>query len=138
MKSLKDIVLERLVLSKNKKPNTKIPNVSLAQDNTIFKRIYKEIFDLAKRHFPNSDIPESEFDDKNFQKYIDYANQHLPKSLRTKEKIWAFISCTLGYDYMFNDEDPDLEDYLNDDWEDADPVTEFTYRALYSAIYKEP
>lgn len=138
MKNLKDIVLERLVLSKHRKPNTKIPSVCHSQDNTIFKRIYKELHDMAKRYFPNSDIPESEFDDKNFQKYIDYVNQHLPKSLRTKEKIWAFISCTLGYDYMFNDEDPDLEDYLNDDWEDADPVTEFAYRALYSAIFKEP
>ena len=138
MKNLKDIVLERLVLPKDRKPNTKIPSVIYGQDNKIFKRIYKEIFELAKRYFPNEAIPESELNDKNFQKYEDYVKQHLPKSLQTKEKIWAFISCTLGYDYMFNDEDPDLEDYLSDDWEDDDPVTEFTYRALYSAIYEEP
>jgi hypothetical protein len=34
-----------------------------------------------------------------------YIRKELPKELQTKEKIWAFISCSLGYDYMFDDDD---------------------------------
>lgn len=131
MKKLKDIVLERLVLSKNRKPTTKIPDSMSWADNKIFNRIFNELKDMANRL--NLD-PDSD----DLSKLETYINHHLPQSLRTKEKIWAYISCTLGYDYMFDDSDMDLwdEGYLNPDWEDADPILELAYRATSDA-YEE-
>ena len=129
MKNLKDIVLERLVLSKNRKPTTKIPDSLSSADNTIFNRIFKDLKDMANRL--NLD-PDSD----DLSKLETYINHHLPKSLHTKEKIWAYISCTLGYDYMFDDTDMDLwdEGYLHLDWEDADPIYELAYRAADDAL----
>lgn len=128
MKNLKDIVLERLVLPKNRKPTTKIPDSMSGADNTIFNRIFKELKDMANRL--NLDP-----DSGDLSKLETYINHHLPKSLRTKEKIWAYISCTLGYDYMFDDTDMDLwdEGYLHPDWEDTDPIFELAYRATDDA-----
>ena len=129
MKNLKDIVLERLILPKDRKPNTKIPDSMSGADNTIFNRIFKDLKDMANRL--NLD-PDSD----DLGKLETYINHHLPKSLRTKEKIWAYISCTLGYDYMFDDTDMDLwdEGYLHPDWEDADPIYELAYRAADDAL----
>jgi len=131
MKNLKDIVLERLVLSKNKKPNTKIPDSMSGADNQVFNRIFNDLKDMANRL--NLD-PDSD----DLSKLETYINHHLPKNLCTKEKIWAYISCTLGYDYMFDDSDMDLwdEGYLNAEWEDEDPVSELAYRAAYDAHYE--
>ena len=131
MKNLKDIVLERLVLPKDRKPNTQIPDSMSGADNTIFNRIFKGLKDMATRL--NLD-PDSD----DLSKLETYINHHLPQSLRTKEKIWAYISCTLGYDYMFDDTDMDLWDagYLHPDWEDADPIYELAYRATYD-VYAE-
>ena len=131
MKNLKDIVLERLVLPKNRKPNTQIPDTVSGADNKIFNRIFNDLKDMANRINLNPD-----YDD--VSKLETYINHHLPQNLRTKEKIWAYISCTLGYDYMFDDSDMDLWDagYLNDDWEDEDPVSELAYRAAFDA-YEE-
>lgn len=128
MKTLKDIVLERLVLSKNSKPRTKIPDSMSGVDNKIFNRIFNDLKDMANRL--NLD-PDSD----DLGKLETYINHHLPKSLRTKEKIWAYISCTLGYDYMFDDSDMDNWDagYLHPDWEDADPIYELAYRAVDDA-----
>jgi hypothetical protein len=128
MKNLKDIVLERLVLPKNRKPATQIPDTMSGADNTIFNRIFKELKDMANRL--NLD-PDSD----DLSKLETYINHHLPQSLRTKEKIWAYISCTLGYDYMFDDSDMDLWDagYLHPDWEDTDPIYELAYRATDDA-----
>ena len=129
MKKLKDIVLERLVLSKNRKQTTKIPDSISWADNKIFNRIFDDLKDMANRL--NLD-PDSD----DLSKLETYINHHLPKSLRTKEKIWAYISCTLGYDYMFDDSDMDLwdEGYLHPDWEDADPIYELAYRAADDAL----
>ena len=131
MKSLKDIIIERLVLSKNKKPTTKIPDSMSGADNKIFNRIFNDLKDMANRL--NLD-PDSD----DLSKLETYINHNLPKSLCTKEKIWAYISCTLGYDYMFDDSDMDKWDagYLNPDWEDEDPVLELAYRAAYDAHYE--
>jgi hypothetical protein len=100
-------------------------------DNKIFNRIFNDLKDMANRL--NLD-PDSD----DLSKLETYINHYLPQSLRTKEKIWAYISCTLGYDYMFDDSDMDLwdEGYLNPDWEDVDPVTELAYRATSDA-YEE-
>ena len=129
MKKLKDIVLERLVLSKNRKQTTKIPDSISWADNKIFNRIFDDLKDMANRL--NLD-PDSD----DLSKLETYINHHLPKSLRTKEKIWAYISCTLSYDYMFHDTDMDLwdEGYLHPDWEDADPIYELAYRAADDAL----
>lgn len=128
MKNLKDIISERLVLSKNSKPRTKIPDSVSGVDNKIFNRIYNDLKDMANRL--NLDA-----DSDDLSKLETYINHHLPKSLRTKEKIWAFINCTLGYDYMFDDSDMDNweEGYLHPDWEDADPIYELAYRAAEAA-----
>ena len=93
MKNLKDIVLERLVLPKNRKLTTQIPDSMSGVDNKIFNRIFNDLKDMATRLNldPNSD---------DLGKLETYINHHLPQSLRTKEKIWAYISCTLGYDYI--------------------------------------
>ena len=133
MKNLKDNILEKLQISRNrplKKP-TQIPNRISRTDNNIFNRIYADLKDMANRL--NID-PDSDALDK-LETYI---NHHLPQSLRTKEKIWAYISITLGYDYMFDDSDMDNWDagYLHQDWEDVDPVFELAYRAAYDAQYE--
>ena len=101
-------------------------------DNKIFNRIFNDLKDMATRL--NLD-PDSD----DLGKLETYINHHLPKSLRTKEKIWAYISCTLGYDYMFDDSDMDMWDagYLNSDWEDEDPVSELAYRAAYDAYAEQ-
>ena len=132
MKNLKDIVLERLVLPKNRKPTTQIPDSMSGADNRIFNRIYKELKDVATRL--NLD-PDSD----DLSKLETYINNHLPSGLCTKEKIWAYISCTLGYDYMFDDSDMDLWDagYLNQDWDDEDPVSELAYRAAFDAYAEQ-
>jgi hypothetical protein len=131
MKKLKDIVLERLVLSKNRKQTTKIPDSISWADNKIFNRIFDDLKDMANRL--NLDPDSDDLD-----KLETYINHHLPQSLRTKEKIWSYISCTLGYDYMFDDSDMDLwdEGYLNPDWDGADPIYELAYRAT-DAAYAE-
>ena len=131
MKKLKDIVLERLVLSKNRKPTTKIPDSITFADKSSFTRIFNDLKDMANRLDldPDSD---------DLSKLETYIKHHLPERLQTKEKIWAYISCVLGYDYMFDDSDMDLwdEGYLHTDWEEADPVYELAYRAT-DAAYAE-
>lgn len=131
MKNLKDIVLERLVLSKNRKQTTKIPDSMSGADNKIFNHLFNDLKDMANRLNldPNSD---------DLSKLETYINNYLPKNLCTKEKIWAYISCTLGYDYMFDDSDMDLWDagYLHPDWEDADPIYELAIRATDDAYAK--
>lgn len=133
MKSLKNNILEKLQISRNKalKKPTQIPDRVSGIDNNVFNRIYNDLKDMATRL--NID-PDSD----SLDKLETYINHHLPKSLCTKEKIWAYISCTLGYDYMFDDSDMDNWDagYLNSDWEDVDPVSELAYRAAYDAHYE--
>ena len=128
MKKLKDIVLERLVLSKNRKPTTKIPDSITFTDKSSFTRIYNDLKDMSNRLDldPDSD---------DLGKLETYIKHHLPERLCTKEKIWSYISCVLGYDYMFDDSDMDLwdEGYLHADWEDVDPISELAFRAADDA-----
>lgn len=125
LQSLHDCIIEKLSignssLSKQYNKRTRIPDTISYQDKTIFNRIYNELKKIAKsKNITTND---------SFDELEKYCYDHMPKSLRTKEKIWAYIVIILGYDYMFDEED---EDYLDVDWEEQDPVNEFVHRAVY-------
>jgi len=125
MKNLTTHIFEKLSignssLSKQYNKRTRIPNTISYQDKTIFNRIYGELKKIAKsKNITTND---------NFDELERYCYDHMPKSLQTKEKIWAYICIILGYDYMFDEED---EDYLDVDWEEQDPIIEFVHRAVY-------
>lgn len=125
LQSLHDCIIEKLSignssLSKQYNKRTRIPDTISYQDKTIFNRIYSELKKIAKsKNITTND---------SFDELEKYCYDHMPKSLRTKEKIWAYIVIILGYDYMFDEED---EDYLDVDWEEQDPVNEFVHRAVY-------
>lgn len=125
LQSLHDCIIEKLSignssLSKQYNKRTRIPNTISYQDKTIFNRIYGELKKIAKsKNITTND---------SFDELERYCYDHMPKSLQTKEKIWAYISIILGYDYMYDEED---EDYLDVDWEEQDPIIEFVHRAVY-------
>lgn len=125
MKNLTTHIIEKLSignssLSKQYNKRTRIPDTISYQDKTIFNRIYNELKKIAKSK--NITLNDS------FDELEKYCYDHLPKSLRTKEKIWSYICIILGYDYMYDEED---EDYLDVDWEEQDPVNEFVHRAVF-------
>ena len=52
MKNLKDNILEKLQISRNKKPieTTQIPSSMSGADNQVFNRIYTDLKDMANRY----------------------------------------------------------------------------------------
>lgn len=131
MKDLRTIITEKIKVSKNmNKDTTLIPNYISKADENTFKRVFTSLQKLMKQrgvtHYGDTDPYED------MSEWENYIRKELPKELQTKEKIWAFISCSLGYDYMFDDDDMERFDqgYLSIDWEDSDVITELAYRAL--------
>lgn len=133
MKNLKDILVEKLVISKTKeRERTRIPNSIQNRDTNVFNRVFDTIKALTINAYPDSKVPDDAMDnEKLFNHCLELAKSELPKNLQTKEMIWIYINAVLGYDYMFDEED---DSYLNLDWEDVDPVEEFVYRAISDVI----
>lgn len=136
MKTLRDIIVEKLKISPSTmKDTTKIPGEISRADENIFKRVYSDLKQLMQQrgvsHYGDTDPYED------LTEWENYIKKELPQRLQNKESIWAFISCSLGYDYMFDEEDDVRwdEGYLSQEFEDIDPIYELAFRAISDLQY---
>jgi hypothetical protein len=131
MKPLKNVILEKLNISNSTKTiqTTKVPDTIPVADKRVFDDIYNKVILLG------SNLDADKDDMSELERFV---KTKLPKHLQTKEKIWAYISIVLDFDYMFDEDDMDRFDdgYLHPDWENVDPISEFVYRAVYDKKMK--
>jgi hypothetical protein len=131
MKPLKNVILEKLNISNSTKTiqTTKVPDTIPVADKRVFDDIYNKVILLGS----NLDADKDDMSD--LERFV---KTKIPKQLQTKEKIWAYISIVLDFDYMFDEDDMDRFDdgYLHPDWENVDPISEFVYRAVYDKKMK--
>lgn len=132
MRKINDFINEKLKVTNNSKGDTtKIPPAI----NNVHKEYLNELYDLIKMMARHEEISE----DDDLSGLVKYYKEHTKndKKYQTKEMIWAYISIVLGYDYMFDDSTDERwnDGYLSDDWDEADPIEEFVYRAVYDANY---
>ena len=133
METISKYITEKLKINKNTingKARTKIPDLITYQDKVKFNKVYDAITKIAKQKGL------SDMDD--LSELEDYCRKNLEKELQTKEAIWAYINIVLGYDYMLDDSDMSNwdEGYLNQDWEEEDPISELAFRAASDKDYK--